>query len=72
MKKKIYDFMCGKHNLSIHDISTSLCIDEVKVFSVINEFLTDGIVKLEKIVPIDINNDESCYYTLTGKSYKEN
>lgn len=72
MKKKIYDFMCGKHNLSIHEISASLGIDEVKVFNAINEFLTDGIVKLEKIVPIDINNDESCYYTLTGKSYKEN
>ncbi len=72
MKKKIYDFMCGKHNLSIYEISASLGIDEIKVLSVINEFLNDGIVRLGKIVPIDINNDESCYYTLTGKSYKEN
>ncbi len=72
MNKKIYNYMYAKRCFSIHDISKSLHIGEFEVLKIINNFIIYGIVKLETPIPLGINNDNSCYYSLTGKRYIDN
>lgn len=71
MKKKIYDYICKHDHVCVPEISKALNSDGLKVLRIVNELSRDGYIEMSAIVPLGPNNDNSCYYSATGKKYVE-
>ncbi len=69
MEKIIYNYIKGNEVVSIHDISKSLSLPEIFVLKTVLELRKEGFIIIYPPVPLDINNNESCYYGTTSKEY---
>lgn len=71
MKKEIYEFIHSNPHVSIHKVADCLNLKEIDVFETINELCNENYVQMDTPVPLSLNNDESSYYSATGKMFRE-
>ena len=69
MKKRVYDFICTHPDTNIHDIAPVVNETELEVLKTVNALYRDGDVTLNRIVPLSLENSDSCRYSATGKQY---
>lgn len=69
MKKRVYDYICCHPDASIHDIAPVVNEPELEVLKTVNALYRDRYVTLSRIVPLSLENSDSCRYSATGKQY---
>lgn len=69
MKKRVYDYIYGHPDTNIHDIALVVNESELEVLKTVNALYSDGYVTLSRIVPLSLENSDSCQYSATGKQY---
>lgn len=72
MNKKIYNSIKAKnYSVTINELSTELSIDGIEVLKAVLELREQGYIKQDTPIPLSVNNDSSCRYSVTGKEYLE-
>lgn len=69
MKKRVYDYIYGHLDASIHDIAPAVNKPELEVLKTVNVLYREGYVTLSRIIPLSPENSDSCRYSATGKQY---
>ncbi len=69
MKERVYDFICTHPDTNIHDIASAIDKPELEVLKTVNALYRDRYVTLSRIVPLSLENSDSCRYSATGKQY---
>lgn len=69
MKKRVYDFICTHPDTNIHDIAPVVNEPELEVLKTVNGLYREGYVTLSRIIPLSLENSDSCRYSATGKQY---
>lgn len=69
IKEEIYNYLTTNSHSTIDKIANELKIDSFLVLSTINELIEKGCVKMDEPVPLSLSNNNSCYYSCTGKDY---
>ena len=72
MKKRVYDYILGHSQVSIHEIAAALGAEELEVLRAVHVLIKGGYVKSDHPVPLSYNNSESNYYIVTGKKFVDN
>ena len=71
MKKRVYDYLQQHPHADINKISAELHENALDVLNTVNSLITDGYVKMNTPVNVDLYNYNSCYYSTTGKGFIE-
>lgn len=69
MKKRVYDYICSHPDASIHDIASAIDKPEMEVLNIVDALHGEGYITLSRIVPLSLENPDSCRYSATGKQY---
>ena len=69
MKKRVYDYICSNPDASIHDIASAIDKPEIDVLNIVNTLDREGYITLSRMVPLSLENSDSCRYSATGKQY---
>lgn len=69
MKKSVYNYICSHPDTSIHDIASTIDKPEIDVLNIVNTLDREGYITLSRIVPLSLENSDSCRYSATGKQY---
>lgn len=69
MKKRVYDYICCHPDASIHDIASAIDKPEMEVLNIVDALHGEGYITLSRIVPLSLENSDSCRYSATGKQY---
>ena len=69
MKKRVYDFICTHPDASIHDIASAIDKPEMEALNIVDALHGEGYITLSRIVPLSLENPDSCRYSATGKQY---
>lgn len=69
MKKRVYDYICSHPDASIHDIASAIDKPEIDVLNIVNTLDREWYITLSRIVPLSLENSDSCRYSATGKQY---
>lgn len=69
MKKKVYEYIKGNPKSDIHIIAVGIGEKEFDVLKTINILTEEGHVRMERPVPLDLTNDDSCKYSVTYKKF---
>ena len=69
MKKRVYDYICCHPDASIHDIASAIDKPEMEVLNIVDALHGEGYITLSRIVPLSLENSDSCRYAVTGKQY---
>lgn len=69
MKKSVYDYICSHPDASIHDIASAIDKPEMEVLNIVNTLDRDGYITLSRVVPLSLENSDSCRYSATDKQY---
>ncbi len=69
IKKEIYNYLATNSHASVNIIAKELKIEGNKVLLYLNELIKQGYVKMDEPVPLSLSNNNSCYYSCTGKDY---
>ncbi len=69
MKKRVYDYICCHPDASIHDIASAIDKPEMEVLNIVDALHGEGYITLSRIVPLSLENSDSCRYSVTGKQY---
>lgn len=72
MKKSVYEYICTHSGTDIHAVAKALNLDEMQVLKVINELLKESYIKMETPIPLGTSNQDSCFYSATGKAFADN
>ena len=70
MKKLVYDYIKEYNHVSIHDIASEIKKEEIEILKTVLILEKEGYIKMDTPVPLSIDNDESCYYSITNKKYE--
>lgn len=72
MNKKIYNSIKAKnYSVTINELSTGLSISGIEVLKAVLELREQGYIKQDTPIPLSVNNDISCRYSVTGREYLE-
>ena len=69
MKKRVYDFICTHPDASIHDIASAIDKPEMEALNIVDALHGEGYITLSRMVPLSLENSDSCRYSATGKQY---
>lgn len=69
MKKRVYDYICSHPDTSIHDIASAIDKPEMEALNIVDALHGEGYITLSRIVPLSLENSDSCRYSATGKQY---
>ena len=69
MKKRVYDYICSHPDASIHDIASAIDKPEMEVLNIVDALHGEGYITLSRMVPLNLENSDSCRYSATGKQY---
>lgn len=69
MKKRVYDYICTHPDASIHDIASAIDKPEMEALNIVDALHGEGYITLSRIVPLSLENPDSCRYSATGKQY---
>lgn len=69
MKKRVYDFICTHPDTSIHDIASAIDKPEMEALNIVDALHGEGYITLSRMVPLSLENSDSCRYSATGKQY---
>ena len=69
MKKRVYDYIYGHPDASIHNIASAIDKPEMEVLNIVNTLDREGYITLSRMVPLSPENSDSCRYSATGKQY---
>lgn len=72
MKKSVFNYVLNHRNTDIHAIAKALNLEEMQVLKVINELIKDSYIQMDTPTPLCTNNQNSCYYSVTGKQFADN
>ena len=71
MKKKVYNFIKSHPHSSANKVAVSLNLPGLDVLKTIHELMKESFLKMDSPIPLSPGNDNSNYYTVTGKPYPE-
>ena len=69
MKKRVYDYICSHPDASIHDIASAIDKPEIEALNIVDALHGEGYITLSRMVPLSLENSDSCRYSATGKQY---
>lgn len=70
--KKVYEYI-KKHNpVDANSIAVALNITGTDALSIIEQLRVSGYVKMISPIPLSLESNGSCYYTITEKEFPEN
>ena len=69
MKKRVYDYICSHPDTSIHDIASAIDKPEMEALNIVDALHGEGYITLSRMVPLSLENSDSCRYSATGKQY---
>ena len=69
MKKSVYNYICSHPDTSIHDIASAIDKPEMEVLKIVNTLDREGYITLSRMIPLSLENSDSCRYSVTGKQY---
>ena len=69
MKKRVYDYICSHPDTSIHDIASAIDKPEMEALNIVDALHGEGYIALSRMVPLSLENSDSCRYSATGKQY---
>lgn len=69
MKKRVYDFICTYPDTNIHDIAPAIDKPEMEALNIVDALHGEGYITLSRMVPLSLENSDSCRYSATGKQY---
>ena len=69
MKKSVYDYICCHPDTSIHDIASAIDKPEMDALNIVDALHGEGYITLSRMVPLSLENSDSCRYSATGKQY---
>ncbi len=69
MKKYVYDYILSNPHVSIHEIASALAIQELETLKLVRILEKDGYVRMDSPIPLSQANNNSCFYSATGKEY---
>ncbi len=69
MKKRVYDYICCHPDTSIHDIASAIDKPEMDALNIVDALHGEGYITLSRMVPLSLENSDSCRYSATGKQY---
>ena len=69
MKKRVYDYICSHPDTSIHDIASAIDKPEMEALNIVDALHEEGYITLSRMVPLSLENSDSCRYSATGKQY---
>lgn len=69
MKKRVYDYICSHPDTSIHDIASAIDKPEMEALIIVDALHGEGYITLSRMVPLSLENSDSCRYSATGKQY---
>lgn len=69
MKKRVYDYICSHPDTSIHDIASAIDKPEMEALNIVDALHREGYITLSRMVPLSLENSDSCRYSATGKQY---
>ena len=69
MKKRVYDFICTHPDTNIHDIASAIDKPEMEALNIVDALHGEGYITLSRMVPLSLENSDSCRYSATGKQY---
>ena len=69
MKKRGYDYICSHPDTSIHDIASAIDKPEMEALNIVDALHGEGYITLSRMVPLSLENSDSCRYSATGKQY---
>ena len=69
MKKSVYDYIYNHPDVSFHDIAPAVNKPESEVLKIVNVLHREGYITLSRIIPLSLENSDSCRYSVTGKQY---
>ena len=71
MKKKVYEFIKTHPHSSANKVAASLDLPGFEVLKAIHELEKKAYLKMDTPVPLSQTNDNSNYYSATGKPFVE-
>lgn len=71
MKKKVYDFIKTHPHSSSNAVAQALDLPGFEVLKAIHELEKKAYLKMDTPVPLSQTNDNSNYYSATGKPFGE-
>ena len=69
MKKRVYDYICSHPDASIHDIASAIDKPEMEALNIVDALHGEGYITLSRMVPLSLENSDSCRYSATDKQY---
>lgn len=69
MKKSVYDYIRNHPDASIRDIASAVNKPELDVLRAVTILHEEKYVTLSRIIPLSLENSDSCRYSVTGKQY---
>ena len=69
MKKRVYDYICSHPDASIHDIASAIDKPEMEALNIVDALHGEGYITLSRMVPLSLENSDSCRYSATVKQY---
>ena len=69
MKKRVYDYICSHPDANIHDIASAIDKPEMDALNIVDALHGEGYITLSRMVPLSLENSDSCRYSATGKQY---
>ena len=71
MKRRVYEYIKNNGVSSINKIALALNVQDLDALRCVETLRAEGFIRLCPPMPLDANNDISCFYTITGKEYTE-
>lgn len=71
MKEKVFEYISKNPGASANSIASALGLNGAKALEIILELQKEGYISHYHPVPLDVDNDSSVYYKVTGKLYIE-
>ncbi|MDD6236763.1 MAG: hypothetical protein PUB00_05225 [Clostridiales bacterium] len=70
--KKVLEYIQQHPHTEINAMADALNENAKDLMEIVNSLVLNGYLKMDHPVPLDMDNNCSCYYSTTGKEYAHN